>query len=79
MPASKQYEELLAGPLESLARFSNPDVQGPAELRLHSAKLLLLLLDRLHQVLISGLTCKSQEACGDMPDNHTECQYLGPC
>ena len=50
MPASKQIEELLAGPLESLARFSSPGAQGSAELRLHSARVLRLLLDRAHQV-----------------------------
>ena len=51
MTASKQIEELLAGPLESLARFTIPGAQGSAELHLHSVKILRLLLDRAHQVL----------------------------
>ena len=71
MPASKHYKELLAGPLEGLARFTSPDAQGPAELRLHSSRLLRLLLERIHQVRISRLTCSSQGSLGYMPGNHT--------
>ena len=47
MPANKQFEQLLAGPLEDLAC---PAADGPAEAHLHSARLLRLLLDRIHQV-----------------------------
>lgn len=79
MPASKETEQLLAGPLESLARLSSPDAQGPAKLRLRSARLLRLLLDRAHQVLIPKrshnlpeLMMRSMLAC------HTWCYYLGP-
>ena len=50
MPASDETEQLLAGPLESLARLSGPDAQGPAKFRLQSARLFRMLLDRDHQV-----------------------------
>ena len=50
--ANQQIEQLVAGSLETLARFSNDDAEGLAGLHLRSARLLDMLLAKIKQVQI---------------------------
>lgn len=65
MSVDKQLEQLLAGPLEGLASFSS-STTAEGQPHLHSARLLRLLLDRLHQVHL--------QTARDPPLQHRACE-----
>ena len=55
LPANRQLEQLLTGPLQDIVSFSNTAADGSVDIQTHPIRLLRLLLDRLHKVFINLL------------------------